>query len=145
MNGLDAAAHVGRRIRDIVPALADQAEPALRGVLETGEPVVGIEIEGETAADPGVTHHWIEAWHPLRASNGEVVGVNVVAEDITERRRAEAEREQLLEAERAARAEAERANRAKSEFLARMSHELRTPLNAIQGHVQLIVLGFTGR
>ena len=53
--------------------------------------------------------------------------------DITEVKRAAAEREMLLESERAARAEAERASRAKDEFVAVMSHELRTPLNAVLG------------
>jgi PAS domain S-box-containing protein len=45
--------------------------------------------------------------------------------DLSERKRAEAERE--------ARQEADAANRAKSEFLANMSHEIRTPMNAILG------------
>ena len=56
-----------------------------------------------------------------------------VAVDVTDAKRADAERSQLLEAERAARAEAERAGRLKDEFLATLSHELRTPLNAIVG------------
>jgi CheY-like chemotaxis protein/nitrogen-specific signal transduction histidine kinase len=57
---------------------------------------------------------------------------------VTEKRRIEMEREQLLDSERAARSQAERASRTKDEFLATLSHELRTPLNAILGWTQLL-------
>ncbi|WP_052672250.1 CHASE domain-containing protein [Aliterella atlantica] len=61
-----------------------------------------------------------------------------VAHDITNRKTAEMEREQLLRSEQTARATAEAANRMKDEFLATLSHELRTPLNAMVGWVQLL-------
>lgn len=61
-----------------------------------------------------------------------------VARDVTDRKRAEVEREQLLAREQAARETAEAANRVKDEFLAVLSHELRSPLNPILGWSKLL-------
>jgi PAS domain S-box-containing protein len=61
--------------------------------------------------------------------------------DITERKQAEQEREQLLAREQAAREQAETANRIKDEFLAVLSHELRSPLNPILGWAKLLQSG----
>ena len=62
----------------------------------------------------------------------------VIMRDITERLRAEEERERLLESEQAARHQVEHASRVKDEFLATLSHELRTPLTPIIGWTNML-------
>ncbi|MBE9005202.1 MASE1 domain-containing protein [Fortiea sp. LEGE XX443] len=65
-------------------------------------------------------------------------GLGIFFRDITERKQAEVERENLLSREHSARNEAEKANKIKDEFLGVLSHELRTPLNPILGWVTLL-------
>ncbi len=87
--GISVEDHLGRTVRDCVPALAEAVEGIVRSIMETGEPVTGIEVAGQRA-DQADERFWITYWHPLRSPSGEIVGVNVAAEEITERKRAEA-------------------------------------------------------
>lgn len=91
INGFSVEEHIGKTVRELLPKLADDAEPALQQVLKTGEPVRNIEISSETPSQPGVMRTWIETWYPFKSSDGEVLGINIVAEEITDRKNAEEE------------------------------------------------------
>ena len=80
---------------------------------------------------------------PLRAVAGDVVGVSMIARDISERKQIEEALRTANEAVQLARMEAKSANRAKTQFLAVMSHEIRTPMSSISGFVDLLTT--TGR
>ena len=83
INGLPVSEHLGRRLSDIVPELSEVLQPIIEQVIRSGEPVLDREIRGTTRADPGATHVWLAGYHPVKGARGEVLGVNVVVEDIT--------------------------------------------------------------
>src|SRR5262249_5801187 len=62
-----------------------------------------------------------------------------MGDDITERKRAEEERQRFETALEEARDLALQASMAKSEFLATMSHEIRTPMNGVIGMTGLLL------
>ena len=88
--GISVAEHIGRSVRDTVPAVAEQVEQVVNAIVQKGEPITGIEVRGQKADKSNADHVWITNWHPLKTPEGKIVGINVVAEDITERKRAEA-------------------------------------------------------
>jgi len=86
INGLPVEAHLGRTVAELLPDLL----PSVRDVAErvfAGEPVLGFELRGTTPAVPGVERTWVESWYPLRDAAGAVVGINIVAGEVTEERR----------------------------------------------------------
>lgn len=126
INGIPAADHIGKTVRELMPELAEAVEQGEREVLETGRPRLGIEVIGETPARPGVQRSWTEQWLPIMDSDGRVTGLSIVVEETTERKKAET---LLLEADRR-----------KNQFLAFLAHELRNPLAPIRSAIQILRL-----
>ena len=74
MIGLPVAEIIGRSVREISPHQADAIEPVLRAVLETNEPVVGIEI----ASRDGQRHYLVN-YYPV----AETLGIGMSVADVT--------------------------------------------------------------
>jgi signal transduction histidine kinase len=106
----------GRTIADLVPDGGVEREGAWRRVLASGEPVIEVEVCGPDASDPGLTRTWLESWYPVVAGT-QAIGLGVVARDVTELKRADAFRRNVLGV---------------------VGHDLRNPLSAILGNARLL-------
>jgi PAS domain S-box-containing protein len=134
--GYRAEEVIGRSISILIPPDCLHEEAEILGRIRRGERVDHYETvrrrSDRRQIDVSLTVS------PILDASGAVVGASKIARDITEWKRVQKEREQLLAGEQQARAEAEAANHAKDEFLATLSHELRTPLSAILGWAQVL-------
>jgi PAS domain S-box-containing protein len=95
INGLPPAAHLGRTLHEVLPTLTPLLAPLHRQVLETGEPLVNVELRGEKPTAAREQGHWLASYYPVRVQDGRVLGVGVVVIDVTERRQADEVRAQL--------------------------------------------------
>ncbi|QJE03569.1 response regulator [Massilia forsythiae] len=89
VNGLAASAHVGRTLPELLGERGVAIELPYRRVLASGRPLVDVEDSGESPAEPGRLRHWICSYYPVYGPGRELVGINAVVLDITERRRQE--------------------------------------------------------
>jgi PAS domain S-box-containing protein len=126
-------------------ALSAPIQPDGRGAEEALRGQIGRVLAGERAVFEWLCRDARGRDLPIEARLVQLpaAGQNLVRGsliDISDRRRAEAQRARSAELELEYR-RIQEANRLKSEFLANMSHELRTPLNAIIGFTELLADG----
>jgi len=136
MFGWTAAEAVGQRITLIIPRERWPEEDEVLARVRKGESIdhfdtVRVRKNGERI-DVSLTVS------PVKDARGRIIGASKIARDVSDRKRAEAERATLLQTVQQAREEAEELNRSKDQFLAVLSHELRTPLNAIFGWARML-------
>jgi PAS domain S-box-containing protein len=134
--GYTAAEIIGLPVNTLIPPDRLEEEVEILERLGRGERIEHLETvrvrKDGTLVDVSLTIS------PIRDSSGQIIGVSKVARDISERKRADAEREELLMREKAARAEAQAASSSKDEFISLVSHELRSPLNSILIYSQML-------
>jgi len=127
MFGYPASEALGRHISLIIPPERLAEEDFVSGQIRQGlkvEPFETVRVTKDgRRLDISLTVS------PVRNESGELIGASKIARDITEKKRLEREREDLLAREQAARQQLTEALSARDEFIAVASHELRNPLN----------------
>jgi len=91
LNGVPVDEHFGRTLRDVLgEELAAEIEPLHRQVLETGEPILDLDIERSLPAAPDDTRNWLVSYYPVLDVDDHKIGVGVVITDVSEREQARA-------------------------------------------------------
>jgi PAS domain S-box-containing protein len=94
MLGLVAAQMIGHTLQEVLPTLAEEIRTSLAEIQQTDRPVVGLEISHRLPERGNVS--WRLNLSPLKDAAQHTQGVAIVLDDLTERKRLEAQR-RLLE------------------------------------------------
>ncbi len=137
---------IGQRMAELIvpPAYREKHHQGLAHYLTTGEgPVLGQRIEIAAMRADGSEFPIELAVLAVQRANNPMF--TAYLRDITERKQAEQEREQMIQELQVANAKVLETSWLKSEFLATMSHELRTPLNVVIGFSGIMLEGMAGQ
>lgn len=136
LNGAPVEAHPGQHLRDMVSAeWAGLVEPLYRRVLATEEPILDREIPGP-ASGIRSGRFWAISCSPV-ATAGQVLGLQIIIQDITERKQAEQALNDLNTSLR-------RANEDLEQFAFSASHDLQEPLRTVAIYSQMMKKEFGG-
>ncbi len=89
INGLTIEEHLGRKFGEVLPAMAAEFEQHLQRVLDTGEPLLNVEISGETREQPGRYGYWLGNYYPVNNAMDETVGIGIILADVTAAKKTE--------------------------------------------------------
>ena len=93
ISGASVAQHLGRPVGAMLcdDAVRAEVERCVRQVLETGAPIVDLELQGHGGQPREQLSHWIVSFHPIFGPEQQLLGVSGLWLDISERKRSEAE------------------------------------------------------
>jgi len=139
INGLPAAEHIGRTLREVIPKIADVIEGVYARVIETGEPELNFIVVGETAVPTEEPKTWHVSYYPMKGENGEVIAVSTVVIEVTELKKVEDELRSSEERLREQSRTLELKNAALKELLAQIEFEKKQVRDDILSNVYELV------
>lgn len=81
IHGVPASGHIGKTLHEAAPHIAVRAEPMIRAVIDTGDPVRGTWFSGIAASGAGPESQLDGRCVPLRDRHGRVVAVSVTVRE----------------------------------------------------------------
>ncbi len=90
INGVPAADHEGRTMREILPDFAGMLEPLVQSVIEKREPIADLKVSGPTPANPEADRHFRGGYYPI-FDGDDVIGVGALIVEVTESVRSQRE------------------------------------------------------
>ncbi|RNF27820.1 diguanylate cyclase [Massilia aurea] len=87
INGRPARDHAGRSLPELLGPVGEEYEANYRRVIASGRPLVEVEATGDAPSAPGSARHWISSYFPVYGPDRQLMGVNAVVLDITDRKR----------------------------------------------------------
>lgn len=101
INGVSVQEHIGKKPWDIGISVASDIEEINQQVLTTGQPLLNVEMTGETRKLPRVLRTWLVSHFPISDQTHQPTSAGVIVAEITEQKQAKLalqEREAMLKA-----------------------------------------------
>ncbi|WP_392530898.1 PAS domain S-box protein [Nostoc sp. C117] len=89
INGITIDEHLGRKFSEVLPEMTAELEQQLQRVLDTGEPLLNVEISTETPGQSENYEYWLGNYYPVNNRMGETVGIGMILADVTEAKQTE--------------------------------------------------------
>ncbi len=134
---LSPADHLGKRVSDVVPHLAEKTIPIYEQVFQGGA-AIQQELAFCTPWEPEVVRHWLGFYFPISDASGATAQLGMLTIDITQKKCSEEQLEKLNE-------ELKRSNKELEHFAYVASHDLREPLRKIRSYSDLLVKRYEGQ
>ncbi|MFH2050189.1 MAG: PAS domain-containing protein, partial [bacterium] len=88
--------HIGKTIDEILPLkLASIIIPLLKKVLKERKAILGLDLNEEIGGNKKILRDWLVSYYPVESSEGNLVGIGIVLQDITEIKKTKDDLEKL--------------------------------------------------